>query len=164
MCACNEFRDACRGRLVTPAGIAIVTPIHPLPSPSKVQQMSTTTEDPTEISVAARVAGEDIACGDFVAVLNEIVEFPSFLWDCCAASPSSDEPVRIAYRASDAGEPKEVIGVCLPFVYVRTHDGSVATIDTRQRQLVRLDADCARTIWKALSRSQRRKKKTRKQK
>src|SRR5690606_23898700 len=101
--------------------------------------MTTTTETDTETTVAARIAGEDIACGDFVSVLNEVIEFPSFLWNCSAVSLSAEEPVRIRYTASDAGQPYQVIGVCLPFVYVKTPSGSVNTIDTRQRQLVRLD-------------------------
>ena len=109
---------------------------------------ATTTDLPT--TVAARIAGEDIACGDYVAVLNEVVELPSCLWHDCAVSLAPDEPVRIRRMAEDAGQPHKVIGVCLPFVYVETHGGAVVTLDTRQRQVVRLDRACARRVWKKM--------------
>ena len=120
--------------------------------------MNTTTEVCPETTVAARIAGEDIACGDFVSVLNEIIELPSFLWNGSAVSLSAEEPVRIRYAASDAGQPYQVIGICLPFVYVKTPGGSVATIDTRQRQLVRLDETCARRVWQELTKPRSKKK------
>jgi hypothetical protein len=112
--------------------------------------MKVASETTFETTVAVRIAGEDIACGDFVTVLNEVVELPSFLWDCSAVSLSPNEPVRIRYMTDDAGQPYKVIGVCLPFVYVKKHCGAVVAIDTRQRQLVRLDRDCARAVWKKM--------------
>ena len=115
--------------------------------------MKVTTQTTLETKVAARIAGEDIACGDFVAVMNQIAEFPSFLWNCSAVSLAPDEPVRIRYMADDAGYPMKVIGVCLPFVYAKTHFGLVVVLDTRQRQLVRLDHDCARAVWKNMKAS-----------
>ena len=48
-----------------------------------------------EPTAAATVAGEDLACGDYVALLNETVDFPSFLWDACGASLSPHELVRL---------------------------------------------------------------------
>ncbi len=121
-----------------------------IPSAFERENMKVATQTDLETTVAARIAGEDIACGDFVAVMNEIVELPSFLWSCSGVSLAPDEPVRIRYVASDAGQPYKVIGVCLPFVYAKTHRGRVVVIDTRQRQLVRLDQDCARTVWQTM--------------
>ena len=112
--------------------------------------MKVATQTELKTTVAARIAGEDIACGDYVAVMNEIIELPSFLWSCSGASLAADEPVRVRYVARDAGEPYKVIGVCLPFVYAKTHRGRVVVIDTRQRQLVRLDQDCASTVWQKM--------------
>ena len=103
-------------------------------------------------TVAATVAGEDLACGDFIAALNEIVETPPFWWDCSDGSVSPEEPVRTRYTAGNAGEPCKVIGVCLPFVYALTHRKKVVVIDTRRQQIVRLDRDCARAIWKKMKR------------
>lgn len=120
--------------------------------------MKVSTPTDLKTTVAARIAGEDIACGEFVAVMNEIVELPSFLWDSSGVSLAPHEPVRIRYTASDAGQPYRVIGVCLPFVYAKTPRGRVIIIDTRQRQLVRLDRECAATVWqkmKSPSRKQR---------
>jgi hypothetical protein len=114
------------------------------------EDMKFDTQAELQTTVAARIAGEDIACGDFVAVMNEIVELPSFLWSCSGVSLAPDEPVRIRCAANDAGHPYKVIGVCLPFIYAKTHRGRVIVIDTRQRQLVRLDRDCARTVWRKM--------------
>jgi hypothetical protein len=112
--------------------------------------MKTVTEKITETTVAMRIAGEDIACGDYVSVLTKIVELPSYLWDCSENVLPPEEPVRIRINADDAGQPYKVIGICLPFVYVKKHCGAVLTLDTRQKQLVRLDKACARTVWKEL--------------
>jgi hypothetical protein len=121
--------------------------------------MKTTTKLCAETTVAARIAGEDIACGDFVTILNEVVELPSFLWCSSPVSLAPEEPVRIRFITSDAGQPRKVIGICLPFIYARTPDGSVTTIDTRQCQLVRLDQGCASAVWKELKPASRKKRK-----
>ncbi|MCA9124812.1 MAG: hypothetical protein H6821_00810 [Planctomycetaceae bacterium] len=112
--------------------------------------MKVATQTDLKTTVAARIAGEDIACGDFVAVMNEIVELPSFLWSCSGVSLAPDEPVRVRYVARDAGQPYKVIGVCLPFVYAKSHADRVIVIDTRQRQLVRLDQACASMVWEKM--------------
>jgi hypothetical protein len=103
-----------------------------------------------EPRAAATVAGEDLACGDYVALLNETVDFPSFLWDACGALLSPHELVRLKVIPGNAGHPLRVIAVCLPFVYAKTPSGETATIDTRRTQLVRLDRKCAKAIWKEL--------------
>ena len=121
-----------------------------IPSVFEREAMKLAAQTALETSVAARIAGEDIACGDFVAVMNEIIELPSFLWTCSGVSLAPDEPVRSGYAASDAGEPYKVIGVCLPFVYAKTHRGRVVVLDTRQRQLVRLDQTCAGAVWEKM--------------
>ncbi len=121
--------------------------------------MKTAPVTSTETTVARCIAGEDIAIGDFVTVINNVVELPSFLWACSAISLPAEEPVRIRYMASEAGKPYQVIGVCLPFVYAKTPGGTVITIDTRQRQLVRLDGDCARVVWKELNSASKKKRK-----
>jgi hypothetical protein len=109
-----------------------------------------TTVSQIEPSAAATVAGEDLACGDYVALLNETVDFPSFLWDACGASLSPHELVRVKLIPGNAGHPLKVIAICLPFVYVKTPSGETATIDTRRTQLVRLNRKCAKAIWKKL--------------
>ncbi len=103
-----------------------------------------------EPRAAATVAGEDLACGDYVSLLNEMVELPSFLWDCCGASLSPEEVVRLRLIPDDAGQPLRVIAICLPFVYAKTPKGETVTLDTRRMQLVRLDRKCAKLVWKHL--------------
>ena len=110
--------------------------------------MKVTTQLDSKTTVVSRIAGEDIACGDFVAVMNEIVELPSFFWSDSAVSLSPDETVSVRYMPRDAGQPFKVIGVCLPFVYVKSCNGAVSVFDMRRRQLVRLDATCSRHVWK----------------
>ncbi|MEM9589391.1 MAG: hypothetical protein AAGA03_19070 [Planctomycetota bacterium] len=121
--------------------------------------METTTETHYATNVAARVAGEDIRRGDYVTVLNEIVELPSFLWCCSGGTLPADEPVRIRCMPGDAGHPFRVVAVCLPFVYTKRPKGGTATFDTRQYQLVRLDRDSGRAMWKRLRKPAKKKRK-----
>ena len=106
------------------------------------------------------VYGEDIACGDFVALLNETVDVPSYLWDFSGTSLSPHELVRLKLIPGDAGQPLRVIEICLPFVYAKSPNGETTTIDIRRLQLVRLDRKCAKAVWKKL-RSKLKKKKRR---
>jgi hypothetical protein len=102
------------------------------------------------LTMAATVGPEDLCRGDYVAVLNRTYEAPSFLWCCEAAGVSPDEPVRIRYRTREGGRPLKVKGVCLPFVFVKTPTGRWRSIDIRQVELVRLDRDYGRLVWKTL--------------
>jgi hypothetical protein len=115
--------------------------------------MKSQTVLPLEPSAAATIAGEDLASGDYIALLNQTVDFPSFLWDACGASLSPHELVRLKVIPGNAGRPMRVIAICLPFVYAKTPKGKTATIDTRRTQLVRLDRKCAKVIWKELRRA-----------
>jgi len=118
------------------------------------------TDYPYETAVAARVAGEDLRPGDFVTVLNTIVEMPSWLW-CPTDLPGPiDEPVRSQYMPRDAGQPHKVVAICLPFVYTEPAEGTgTVTFDIRQNQLVRLSQESGQIVWK---RHRKRKKKNRK--
>jgi hypothetical protein len=109
--------------------------------------MDPNTETGFRTTVAARVAAEDIHAGDFVTVLNQIVELPSYLWNCSGTPLSPEEPVRGRYIPLDAGQPFKVLAVCLPFVYVKRTEGGITTFDTRQHQLVRLDHESVREVW-----------------
>jgi len=109
-----------------------------------------TTRSPSATTVAARIAGEDIAKGDYVSILSEIIELPSFLWSCSSVSLPVDEPVRTRYLPRTAGEPHKVVAVCLPFVYAKGPSGKLLAFDTRQQQLVRLDAKNGRWLWRQM--------------
>jgi hypothetical protein len=101
-------------------------------------------------TVAARIAGEDSQRGDYITVLNETFEIPSFLWYCTSSTLPPDEPERSRYMSREAGQPLKVIAVCLPFVYAKRPTGNLYTFDTRRHQLVRLAPECGRSVWKAM--------------
>ena len=108
------------------------------------------TETKAQTTVAARIAGEDIKTADFVTILNEIVELPSFLWSCSGSPLPMDEPVCTRFTPREAGLPLKVIAVCLPFIYARRASGGLATLDTRRQQLVRLEPEIGRVVWTRL--------------
>jgi hypothetical protein len=108
------------------------------------------TKSKAQTTVAARITGEDIQPGDYVTVLNEIVELPSFLWSCSGTTLPMDEPVRIRCIPREAGLPCKVVAVCLPFVYAKRPHGKLAMFDTRQQQLVRLDPARGCKVWKEM--------------
>jgi hypothetical protein len=112
--------------------------------------MNTTTENKFQTTVVARIAGEDIKPGDYITVISTMVELPSYLWCCSGAILPLDEPVRTRFIPSEAGQPFKVVAVCLPFVYAKQPCKKLATFDTRNQQLVRLDPQCGRKVWKKL--------------
>jgi len=114
--------------------------------------MNTRIHEKGPTSLAASVAPEDLQCRDYVAVLNVIHEFPSFLWCCDATAVSPDQPVRVQCVAPDGGIPLRVKAICLPFVFLKTPDGRSHTVDLRQVQLVRLHPGYAKLVWKELRR------------
>jgi hypothetical protein len=120
--------------------------------------METTAEINCATNVAARVAGEDIKPGDYVTALTEIYELPSFLWCCTDGTLAAHEPVRSVYHARDAGHPTKVVAVCLPFVYAKQPSGGTAIFDIRKHQLVRLEINTGRRVWKRLRKNVREKR------
>jgi hypothetical protein len=117
---------------------------------ARIAIMKTDVLSPCESTLAELVAGEDLRCGDFVATLTQTSELPSYLWDGGDYTLSPQELVRLKYTPCDAGHPKKIIAICLPFVYVVQPDRSPMTLDLRRTQLVRLDSACARKVWKAM--------------
>lgn len=141
--------------------------IEPCPDDSKVDVyaidvrdfMKTKTKPAT--TVAARIAGEDLRTGDYVTILSQIYEIPSYLWCSSGVGLAPDEPVRSRYLPrSAAGEPNKVVAICLPFVYVKRPRGTIVGLDTRQQQIVRLDRDNGRLIWKRMRKSLNKKSKS----
>lgn len=105
---------------------------------------------PTENStIAAMVAPEDLRRGDFVAILSEVVELPSFLWTE-TLSCERDALVRIRYLPTDDRTPLKVKAICLPFVFVKQSSGQFKTLDIRLASLVRLEKGYAKGVWKSL--------------
>jgi hypothetical protein len=103
----------------------------------------------TEVScTAARVAPEDLRRGDFIAVLSEIVEVPSFLWSDTLAA-NRGELVRLRRLPTEDRVPLKVKAICLPFVFVRSPSGQFQTVDVRLASLARLERAYAKTVWKS---------------
>lgn len=99
--------------------------------------------------LSAVVAPEDLNCGDYVAALNVVYQFPSFFWDCDSTVPC-DEPVHVQFRAPNAGTPLKIKAICLPFVFVKSPNGTTQTMDIRQTQFVRLHTEYAELVWDEL--------------
>jgi hypothetical protein len=102
-----------------------------------------------ELAVAASAAPEDLRCGDYVAVLSVIHEYPSFLWCCDAGLSARDEPVRVERRDTETGAALKIKAICLPLVFVKDALGKHRTLDVRLCRLARLSAKYARKVWKA---------------
>jgi hypothetical protein len=100
-------------------------------------------------SIAATVAPEDLRRGDFVAVLSEIVELPSFLWTETIPS-GRGELVRVRRLPTEDRAPLKVKAICLAFIFVKLPSGQFQTIDVRLVSLVRLEKCYAKTVWKTL--------------
>jgi hypothetical protein len=119
--------------------------------------MKTHIRSNAETHVAKTVAGDDLRCGDFVTILNETIEFPSFLWGGDCQITAMDEPVRMRLRGDCGGIPLKVKAICLPFVFVKLPRGRHATLDMRQCHLVRLNRSYATSVWKRLRKQKRQK-------
>ena len=114
--------------------------------------MKTSTRHLPALSLAATTAPEDLRPGEYIAVLNETWEYPSFLWSGDSGLSAPDEPIRIRWRPRPAGVPLKVQAVCLPFVFLEDPQGQFRTADIRQTEFVRLHRDYARLVWKSLRR------------
>lgn len=110
--------------------------------------MKATHEDQNVSRLAASVAPEDLNCGDYIAALNVVYQFPSFLWCCDSSAVEPGEAVQVQFRAPGAGTPLKVKAICLPFVFVKLPNGSTQTMDVRQFQFVRLAPEYAKTVCK----------------
>jgi hypothetical protein len=100
-------------------------------------------------SLAKALAPEDVRAGEFVAVLEEVWEAPSFFWSDGGALMPREEVVRIRYTPTSEAVPLKVKGVCLPYVLVKQPCGAKRTLDVRKSRLARLDRRYARAAWKA---------------
>ncbi len=99
-------------------------------------------------SVAKILAPEDIRRGDYVTVLAELGEYPSFFWCNGIGAGPADEPVRIWWRSRPNHDVFKVVSICLPLLLLKSIDGSFSQIDIRQSQLAKLSRGYARLVWK----------------
>lgn len=90
-------------------------------------------------------APEDIQVGDTIAVTYTRYQLVPGSLDTNVCGQAV-EPITIIARPSDAGEPKKVLAVCLPFLMVRcliygTHE----VIDTRSDIVAKVDKSYAKS-------------------
>ena len=102
-----------------------------------------------DATLARALAPEDVRPGDYVAVLDEVVEFPSWYWCDEPVLTGRDEVVRVRYTPRDDALPLKVRAVCLPFVLVRDPCGRDRTLDVRRCQLARLHSAYSKRAWRA---------------
>jgi hypothetical protein len=100
-------------------------------------------------TLARSLAPEDIRPGDYVAVLHEIYEFPTWFWCDGGFALPRDEAVRVRFTPHDDAAPLKVQAVCLPFVLVKQPCGGQRTIDVRRRPLARLAKTYGKSAWRA---------------
>jgi hypothetical protein len=105
--------------------------------------------------LAKALAPEDIRPGDFVALLDELYEYPSFWWCADATLLAPDEPVRIRFVPHAENVPLKVKQVCLPFVLAKLPRDGGRTLDLRRCRLARLDPAYAAAAWKVYRRKPR---------
>lgn len=94
------------------------------------------------ITVAKPLAPEDVAPGQFVAILHEVVNTPRWAFDegvwTLRPSPGSH-----AQAPEEFDVPMRVVAVCLPFVLVTCAPGGLRQVDVRRARLALLSAEYA---------------------
>jgi hypothetical protein len=115
--------------------------------PKEVDVKAQPSEDGS--TLARALAPEDVRSGDYVALLYEIYDYPSFYWCADSTLLPPDQPVRIRVAPGDESIPLKVKSVCLPFVLVTMPSRGKRTLDLRKCRLARLDKKYAAAAWKA---------------
>ncbi len=115
-------------------------------------------------ALAKPLAPEDVSSGQYVSVLREVHEVPSYVWCGNDLFGDPSELIRLAVIPDKEAVPLRVEAVCLPFVLVRTSSGQEKSLDVRRFQLARLDDHFAKAAWKACKpkRTKRRRKERKK--
>lgn len=116
-------------------------------SPTKLE--STHQPNDTRSTLARFLAPEDVRPGDFVALLDEMHELPSFWWCLDSALQAGDRLVRLRMLPTNESLPLRVKSICLPFVLTKEPSGQSRTLDLRRCHIARLDRTFATTAWKA---------------
>jgi len=115
-------------------------------------RMTTATTTREDTFVARPLAPEDVRVGDYISVLHETLELPTFLWCCEPHVAPLDEMVRIRAHSPLGGVPLKVREICLPFVYVKHPWGAGFPLDVRLCQLARLAGPYGKRVWKRMKR------------
>jgi hypothetical protein len=104
----------------------------------------------TSSTLAKALAPEDVRMGDFVTLLHEFTETPSYYWYTDSSLEARNEVVRMrCLPSADGGTPLQVESICLPFILVKHPSGEVRSIDLRRFRVARLTNNYASQAWKA---------------
>lgn len=106
-----------------------------------------TTPNRPAATAAKPLAPEDVAPGDYVAVLDQVYEYPSVVWYCDRPLAGEDEVIRLRLRPHRSELPLRVVAVCVPFVYAEDVGGKRRTIDLRSTRLARIDRKVGKRVW-----------------
>lgn len=105
------------------------------------------------ISMARRLAPEDVKPDMFVALHEVICEHATYFLYPDALKPVEQQKMRIVWQADGAGKPYRVKAVCLPYVLALEPEGNPRTFDLRKHNLVRLDDAYGRQAFHAIKSS-----------
>jgi hypothetical protein len=100
-------------------------------------------------TLAKTLAPEEVRAGDYVTLLHEYTEMPSYYWSNDSALMAPDELVRVRCLPSAGGTPLRVRSICLPYLLVRHPNGEERPLDIRRFRLARLTQHYAARAWKA---------------
>lgn len=95
------------------------------------------------------IAPEDITIGAHIVILQQIHEYPSFLW--CGESTlfKPEQPVRITMLPCEP-EPLRVRAICLPYVLVKSPRGERRMIDVREVSVGVIPEPVGRVMYSSL--------------
>ena len=113
----------------------------------KVVVMSKTISVASRVNAAQRVAPEDLRRGDIVVVADtdspQVPPLDGGSW----ADRGAVRAVPVTYIPPDAGTPRRVLDVHLPFVFVREPCGYADTIDLRTTRVMKLRDKAGRRLF-----------------
>lgn len=107
-------------------------------------------------TVTRRLPAEDIRIGSYVTVVQQVTEVISCLWCGETAAADRAQPVLYRHTPDDSGEPKKVLAVCLPFVFVEDLHGTPSTIDLRYAELTLLSPEYIEVVQRKLRKARSR--------
>lgn len=119
-------------------------------SSSPTELETTPQPSPRDSTLARALAPEDVCAGDYLAVLDEMYEYPSYCWFADAALLPPHELIRLRYIPRDEARPLKVLSICLPFVLTKDPAGNHRTLDLRRTRVARLSHHFATRARKAL--------------
>jgi hypothetical protein len=110
---------------------------------------------PQATSAVRHLAPEDVARGDYLAVLHDVYEVSPF--GCFDEAPLRTErpPLRLAFIPREPRALLKVVSICVPFVVVQNPAGQHSTLDLRLCAVGRVDRRHAERVWKIFRRQGR---------